>query len=237
MEKSSWKYDDDDVGGWVMGDLTFIDNNCAFKFKGNEVPVASVGKETRDNLVTSAKMGISKVLAGAMVINPIKKKVNIDVCFEQGKGVTEVFELRQDKNFGSYGARTCLIVFAVGKTEGGKVMAVGGHFDTEVHKEPCETVVTMIDNLEKSGVVRKTIEFFIFGGEKGHITDPSNKNLIMDYPSYYPFFFNIQEQGVPITRHNFPSNPDGTTEAGATISLASDGKSVDVQLWVVPSMK
>ena len=230
MDKSSWKYDDDDVGGWVMDDWTFIDDNHTFEFKGKEVPVASVGEKIRDDLVAAAKMGIGKALAGAKVIKPIKK-VNIDVCFKQGQGVTKVVELRQDKNFGSNGARTCLIVFAVGKTKDSKVMAVGGHFDNEVYKEPYGTVETMIDNLEESDV-RKTIEFFIFGGEEGHITDPSNKNLLMDYPSYYPFFFNIYQQKVPITQHNFPSNHDGTTEAGAVICLASDKKNVDVQLWI-----
>ena len=230
MDKSSWEYDDDNVGGWVMGDWTFVDDNLTFEFKGEEVPVASADKKIRDDLVAAAKMGIGKALAGAMVIKPIKK-VNIDVCFEQGEDVTEVVELRQDTNFGSDGAQPCLIVFAVGKTKDGKVMAVGGHFDTEVYKRPNEIVEKMINCLKESGVVKEMIEFFIFGGEVGHITDPSNKNLTMDYPSYYPFFFNIQEQGVQITRHNFPSNPDGTTETGAAIRLASDGKNVDVELW------
>ena len=208
-----WNYDKDSgiwngPDGWTyQSDLTqFCQNN-------QPKPVEDVPPEIRNQLEITAKDLIDIILDTALNDELDPAPVQIQNKFNEGD-ITECMTL-DDNAFGSDGATSQLIVFAVGVQQGQQV-AVGAHLnDANIYFGPEPTVNTILQNvgdLDEGHLA----EFYVFGGQVGRNTNPGGGNT-MDYSLYYPFFLELSERGT-IGHYNFPSNGEGNTAIGAAIT-------------------
>ena len=216
-----WQFDcSGDKTRWKYGDYVYEVAEQKFYEKGKQIQeLKNVPKGIRVSLQKAAKDHINEILKCNTV--PIGDKVDIDKEFEQG-GTMMVPDMSKCGYFGSGGAATCVIVFAVGR-KNGKALAVGAHLDdVQVYPD------TMAKDFLKPLLGVTNIDLYVFGGEVGKVTTLSG-SFSMDYTEYYSFLraLKMKSNGKFIAC-NFPSN-DGMSSISAAIRLKYN--QIEVKLW------
>ena len=214
---------------WNGHGYTYNPVNKEMRFGPYVVDIALVPQLILNDLEQTALAGINKILHHVpelqltVPINPINKTFDQTDLNGMNSNVTI------DGSFGSVGAVSCLIAFAVAKINQAQVMASGYHLDNEVTSYAAS--VNVIQAMTAPPLNGNTVDFYVMGGEVGQNTNPQNDDLTMDYSSYYPFFRACADQQVVFGGHKFPANPNGTTTANAAITTDQQQNPV-INLWI-----
>ena len=216
---------------WIGHGYTYNPVNREMRFGPNVVDITQVPQPILDDLEQAALVGIGQILNQVPVL-PVTVPINpINKTFDQNDVDGVNSNVTIDGSFGSIGAATCLIVFAVARLQiinQAQVMACGYHLDNEVTSY--SDSVQVIQAMRAPPLNGNAIRFYVMGGEVGHNTNPQDDNLMMDYSSYYPFFRACADQQVVFGGYRFPTSL-GTTAANAAITTDQLQNPV-INLWI-----
>ena len=198
------------------------------------VEIVNVPQFLRDELEQTAFTGINQILTQPHQVPELPETGPIDhinITFDQEDLNGMNGNVTIDGSFGSVGAASCLIVFAVARLQiinQAQVMARGYHLTNQVTSYAAS--VQVIQAMTAPPLNGNAVRFYVIGGEIGHITNPLDDNLTMDYSRYYPFFKACADQQVVFGGYKFPAG-NGETAANAAITTTDQQEAV-INLWI-----